>query len=546
MKARFSLLIIGLVSTVISCTWKEDRNKPVIFTPLSTIAEAGDLFYQSRFISNALGLEPRDSDGKLMFTFETASSSVSYKFSAEDLDCPDNNLFATTETVPGGTSKTRFHMDFPLTVGKDFPEEILDVQSILLGGGITFSFTLDPDFPYQEARIEQATLTLPSWVREEFPFYTNGRQMDWPFPNIIHPGEVNSFTLWYPYNDYVPKEGEGIQEPGHRMVLDATVSIDGILSVDKKKRKDPQTASDPWSATFYYSFSAELSSISKVIGHLDLSRSLADQTLFFSETPAFLRRYGTVLDLDDIHGKLSIWNKTQVPVSISGTLMGDDREYPFSMSSVRSIDFYDFLGEDKWYYGLLSEKGGRVTKEMEADYQDVVVEGLSGLIDSDPVSFAIKDVRITNDTGTPYTFIFGNDNKVTVQASIQSPLRVGKDFQVVSYADLMMSTTQKVVRLIGSYTVENSLPFDYEIRPVFFNWEEQLPISFEPVRIPAGSRESPYVQTITFDWPVDVQYADLALELKGQTAEGRQGEDLYKDQHIAVKDILLEVYYAKK
>ena len=43
MKARFSLLIIGLVSTVISCTWKEDRNKPVIFTPLSTIAEAGDL-----------------------------------------------------------------------------------------------------------------------------------------------------------------------------------------------------------------------------------------------------------------------------------------------------------------------------------------------------------------------------------------------------------------------------------------------------------------------------------------------------------------------
>jgi hypothetical protein len=128
-------------------------------------------------------------------------------------------------------------MDFPLTVGKDFPEEILDVQSILLGGGITFSFTLDPDFPYQEARIEQATLTLPSWVREEFPFYTNGRQMDWPFPNIIHPGEVNSFTLWYPYNDYVPKEGEGIQEPGHRMVLDATVSIDGILSVDKKKRK---------------------------------------------------------------------------------------------------------------------------------------------------------------------------------------------------------------------------------------------------------------------------------------------------------------------
>ena len=226
--------------------------------------------------------------------------------------------------------------------------------------------------------------------------------------------------------------------------------------------------------------------------------------------------------------------------------MGDDREYPFSMSSVRSIDFYDFLGEDKWYYGLLSEKGGRVTKEMEADYQDVVVEGLSGLIDSDPVSFAIKDVRITNDTETPYTFIFGNDNNVIVQASIQSPLRVGKDFQVVSYADLMMSTTQKVVRLIGSYTVENSLPFDYEIRPVFFNWEEQLPISFEPVRIPAGSRESPYVQTITFDWPVDVQYADLALELKGQTAEGRQGEDLYKDQHIAVKDILLEVYYAKK
>ena len=543
MKAHYSILIIGLAFLASGCNHKEEPKKPTVMTPAGTTFEAKSIFHQNRYYTDALGLSPREPDGVLAFTFETDPSFVHYKYPAQGLDNPTPNLHATTGT--SGSSSIDFHLEFPMTVGQSLPDVILDIQTIVMSGGVQFNLTLDPDFPFTEAYVEQAVITLPSWIEEENLPVLNNHRMDWPFSKTIRPGEVNTYSF-YCSNSYAPETGDGIRETDHYLVLDATISIDGILSVDKKKRKDPQTASDPWSATFYYSFSAELSSISKVIGHLDLSRSLADQTLFFSETPAFLRRYGTVLDLDDIHGKLSIWNKTQVPVSISGTLMGDDREYPFSMSSVRSIDFYDFLGEDKWYYGLLSEKGGRVTKEMEADYQDVVVEGLSGLIDSDPVSFAIKDVRITNDTETPYTFIFGNDNKVTVQASIQSPLRVGKDFQVVSYADLMMSTTQKVVRLIGSYTVENSLPFDYEIRPVFFNWEEQLPISFEPVRIPAGSRESPYVQTITFDWPVDVQYADLALELKGQTAEGRQGEDLYKDQHIAVKDILLEVYYAKK
>ena len=96
-------------------------------------------------------------------------------------------------------------------------------------------------------------------------------------------------------------------------------------------------------------------------------------------------------------------------------------------------------------------------------------------------------------------------------------------------------------KVSGTCTIENTLPFDYEIRPVFYKTDAKLPISADPVKIPAGSRESPVKQTYSFDWTVNTEITTILLELKGRTGANRQGEVLYQDQHVAVKDITLEV-----
>ena len=96
-------------------------------------------------------------------------------------------------------------------------------------------------------------------------------------------------------------------------------------------------------------------------------------------------------------------------------------------------------------------------------------------------------------------------------------------------------------KVSGTCTIENTLPFDYEIRPVFYRADVKLPISADPVKIPAGSRESPVIQTYSFDWAIHSEITTILFELKGRTGSNRQGEALYQDQHVTVKDITLEV-----
>ena len=541
MKARLFPLATGFACLILGCNPKDEPKEPVVLNPAGATIEAESAFHQAGYITDALALTPREPDGMLMFSFGTDPSYVSYKYPSKGFDNPTPHLSATTETVPAGTTRTAFHLEFPMTVEQALPEGILDVQSFRMSGNVTFSFTLSPSFPYTEAYVQQATITLPAWVRDvAYPMYMDGRQMEWPFPKTIHPGEVNMYSV-YCSDAYDLEEGDGLCEPGHRLVLDATISIDGILCVDENNRKDPQEASSPWSATLLSYLSAEFCRIWSITGHLDLSTEMEGHTLVFSEIPAFLHDNGTNLDLDDVYGELTIRNESSVPVSISGVILGDDREYRFSCPPIQTTDY----GEA--FHGLLSEKGGRVKDGMEAGYYDIPVQGLSGLIDQDPASFAVKDIRIANDPDTAYEFFFDENNQISFQAQVYSPLLVGKDFQARHLMELfLLNTWDPIERISGTFSVENTLPFDYEIRPACFQGKDELPISFTPVRIPAGNRESPHVETVSFDWPVGTQITKLFFELKGRTANGRQGEALYMDQRISVKDITLEVQYGTK
>lgn len=136
------------------------------------------------------------------------------------------------------------------------------------------------------------------------------------------------------------------------------------------------------------------------------------------------------------------------------------------------------------FHGLLSEKGGRAGEDLGTWYQDIQIPGFSGLIDRNPVSFAIKDVRITNDLDTPYLFAFDEYNTISLQASVYSPFLIGRDLQVRHLMELELLTSwDPVERIRGTYTVENTLPFDYEIRPVLYDWKDvTLEIQFAPKR----------------------------------------------------------------
>ena len=129
---------------------------------------------------------------------------------------------------------------------------------------------------------------------------------------------------------------------------------------------------------------------------------------------------------------------------------------------------------------------------------------------------------------------------------ISSPLLVGEDFQTVHRIQIedVPESAGQVVLIKGSMTAENTFPFDYELRPLLYdrNWKE-IEVRADPVRIPAGSRESPAIVPLSFEWTVDhaaVRFMDV--KLVGRTAKNRQGEALYQDQHLTLKDLTIELY----
>ena len=540
--ARSLILTVSLVILASGCSRTDPipdplPPEPVTMHPDDRSFQAEKLFYQSKYISDALALEP-DGAGILSFSFATPYTSVSYKYPSLGLDNPTPYLYATSETVPAGTDRISFHLEFPMTAEQTMPDEILDVLSVSMSGQVAFTFTLDPDFPFTKATVEQATITLPAWVQEMYPMRIENHKMQWPFYKTIHPGEVNVQVIYCDIA-YDLQEDEGIREPGHRLVLDSTISIDGTLSVDESDRRFPEES--PWSVILYSNWVTKYCSLGGITARMDLSREMEGKTLTFSRIPDFLKESGTVLDLDDLYGEIRVQNYSPAPISISGAIKGDDREYRFGERF--SLPPFWAANGNGGFLGFLSEKGGR-SKEWTDRYQDIPVSGFSGLIDKDPVSFALKDLRIENDTETPYRFVFDSDNRISIQAAVSSPLLIGKDFQVVHRMDIArLSETDQVTRIAGTMTVENTFPFDYEIRPVLYDpGIKVISVAAEPLRIPAGSREMPRADTFSFDWTVDAPVRYVTLELTGRTAENRQGETLHKDQHLAVKDITVEIY----
>ena len=533
MKAYTPLLTIGLVFLVLGCNRKEEP-QPFHQTVNDCSFHAEDVFHQSRYITDALGLDPGP-DGMLTFTFGTDLSFVSFQYPSKGLDTPTPNLSATTEPVPASTERIAFHLEFPVTVGQTLPYEIEDVESVALNGPVQFTLTLDPNFPYTKAVVEQATITLPDWVEEWYPMNVFDHRMEWPYlPETIRPGQVNSFDIYCSTN-HVLQEGESYRK--QRLDLDGTVSVDGVLSVDKKDLKMPQHASPQWSATFLFHWSSENCMVSSVTGRIDLAMELADRTVTFSEIPAFLKDGETVFDLEDLYGEMVIQNHSSIPVSVNGTILGDERKYPFGQS----------VGADETIHALLSEKGGREGGYADFLYSDMPIRGFSGLIDRDPVSFALKDMLVTSDPDITSTFVFDENNYVSIQAEISSPLLIGKDFRAKQSLDvLLLKPVQDVItRITGSFSVENTLPFDYEIRPVFRdNFHQDVPVEARPetMRLAAGSLDYPRTERFSFDWTVNADFRHVVFEFIGHTAENRQGETLHKDQHLAVKDLVFEIY----
>ena len=507
MKARFLLLSIGLVFLAVSCK-RDDNLVTVVYQRDDATFDARDIFPEEIQLTNSIWLDNRDSDGAILLKTDLPYSVVSYSlYPGKRSVKPSSAVSASMEIIPSGSSSIAFHLEFPRTIEWDLPEEILDIQAIrLISGILNCSLALGPDFPYKEAQLEQVSVTFPAWVRQ-----TSGKQFDWNESGqsgmVFPEAEV---LMWDDFDGlYTLGEGEGIQEPGHRLVLDATISID---SFDLN--------------CYFTGFT----------GRVDISREMKDCSTAISTIPSFMQVDGAVFDLDDVQAELMAYSYYPMPVSISGAFQGDDREYPFSTPIFKVPELNDP------FHILLSEKGNRVKDGMNPkEYMEITIPGLSGVVDSDPVSFGVKNLRIATDPDTPQEYRF-DEGSFIIQPILETPLRVGKDFQIGAYyVDLMLRGRKYVVKVSGSYTVKNTYPFDFEIRPVFLDWKEELPISIEPVIIPAGSRQSPHVQTVTFEWPVDASISNLYLEVKGHTAEGRQGEDLYKDQYFDIKDISYEV-----
>ena len=539
MKAYHSILIIGLAFLAVSC--KRDNNlETVVYQRDGATFDTRAIFPEDLHLTNSLRLENRDSDGAILLTTDLPYSVTSFSLYPGNRSVkPSSAVSASMEIISSGSSSIAFHLEFPRTIEWDLPEEILDIQTMQLTNGcLDCTLALGPDFPYTEAQLEQLTVTLPAWVRQ-----TSANQFDWNESNQSGTVFPEAEVLFWQHFDglYTLGEGEGLQEPGHRLVLDATISVDGILSVDEKNWKGSREPSSPWSLTFtiprfdldYY--------FTGFTGRVDLSREMKDCSATISTIPSFMQVDGAVFDLDDVQAELMAYGYHPMPVSISGAFQGDDREYPFSTSVFKVPELNDP------FHILLSEKGNRVKDGMSPEvYMEITMPGLAGIVDGDPESFGVKNLRIATDPDTPQEYRFGEGNLI-IQPILETPLRIGKDFQIGAYyIDLMLRATKHVVKISGSYTVKNTYPFDFEIRPVFLDWKEELPISIEPVKIPAGSKHSPHVQTVTFEWPVDDQFTNLYLEVKGRTAEGRQGEDLYKDQYFDIKDISFEALYDTK
>lgn len=540
----------------------EDPSDPVdLYHSDASFYVGNSIFKQSSSIYRALGLEPRSSDGMLCFSFETESTSIVCRSNKIMLEAPESNFTVTTETTSSGTTQIPFHWELPVMVGNPVSSIIQEFSEIYIYGQIGFSITLDPDFPFTEAQISNAVITLPDWVKGS---YNNGvsadHQMVWPFNKTIIPGQVNSHKIDCTNESYRLKENEGIIEPDHQLQLDGKLVVDGILTVDEKNRRHPEDASSPWAAKFYLCWPQSTCRVLEFIGRVAFSQQMPDlNESFFSEIPYIMRDQSSVFDLDDFCGKIIVNTRIPRELSVSGEIVGDDRVYPFGEyynASPFMIPAADPIYESDMDYiiGYVSEKGGR--KDPYYLSVDIPIEGFSGFLAKNQKSFSLKNLHIATTGEEEGYFRLDKDYKLSVQAVFDSPFLLGKDF---SYGFNLIfisipATLPSMTQLVGHCTLENTLPFDCEIRPCI-----HLPnvgmyyFQDEPVVIPAGRRDAPQLVDYPFSWTVEEDFLQkyfysqtwqrsVGFEVKAHTAEGREGECLYGDQHLSVKDISAEVY----
>jgi hypothetical protein len=541
------LAIMGIFS--IACAPKdlpepEPELKPEpVTTDLWNTVFTPESFHQSSYHSNSLELTSRDSDGLMIFSSGTEYTSVDYRYSAPRVTISPRKHAVTTDVVPGGRYETHFHFELPMTAEASIPKEFLEIASFRMdgtGGGL--SVTLAHDFPFAKARIENATITFPDWVD------SSNRICKWSDGNLL-PGKQTHFG-------YRSEEVRTMQEAkaslteDHRLSMDATMVIDGTIRVEEADRKDAAEAASPWSATLLVDWE-ETESLLCLTGKMDLDKTFKDQALTYVDIPSFMGWKGLVFDLEDVHAEVRVLNGMEAPVSVSGVLMGDEREYPFGAENGRTPARVP-AGKDVFHI-LFSEKGrgGEMKNSYGEPYTDRIdlpTPGFSGLIDADPVSFALKSIQVKTDPEQDIPFHFDRDNRISVLARISSKMMVGKDFQFQAGPMLLgwiPKSKTSVSKIEGSFQVSNSLPFDFEITPLFDDFDGHvMPVRLETIRIPAGERGKPTVVPVDFKWesgePVAIR--SLGLNLSARTGEGREGESLYKDQQFTVGEVSFLAY----
>lgn len=553
MKTYRIILLIATGVLTVACATKENpipepELKPVNVNSQGLTLKTETLFYQSQSVTNALTLVPRESDDVLVIGFNTEYSSVNYRYSYPEVNITPKNQAVTATVEDEGVYETHFHLEVPMTAEAHLPEAFLEVESLWVDGWSTLSISLAPDFPFTKAQIKNASVTFPAWIdSEEYSSISNHREK-WSDCTLL-PGQV---TYFHPMSEeaYTLQEGEGIREENHLLTLDGTVIIDGTICVEEADRKDSARTASPWSTTFYVGWEHK-GHITLLTGKMNLDKSFNNRTRTFSEIPDIFKCKELVFDLEDLHGEVRVQNDLGAPVSVSGILMGDEREYPFG-SENGLTPIWVPVGKDD-YHIFFSEKGGRVKEADEfgdpyTDRVDVPTPGFSGLIDEDPVSFSLKGIRAKSDPQQSIRFVFNEDHWVSVQGRIHSLFRVGKDFQFQTSPIVLLripNVKTEVAKIEGSFQISNSYPFDFEITPIFSDRKGNLmPIRLETIRIPAGERGNPTVVPVDFNWessdPVSLGY--LGLNIFAHTGEGREGTALYQDQEFAIEQTLFEVF----
>jgi hypothetical protein len=543
MKTFRTILLAATGILCLACTEKViPEPEPVALECQDAVILTPDYFHQSSYHVNSLELTSRESDGLLLFRASNDYTSVNYRYSAPHVTISPRIHAVTTEVVPGGQYETHFHFELPMTAEAYIPKEFYEIASFQMdGNGGGLSITLAHDFPFAKAQIENATITFPDWVDSA------KRICKWSDSNLL-PGNLNAFG-YKSEEIHSMGESKAILTEDHRLLMDATIAFDGTLRVEEADRKDSATAAAPWSATFLLDW-VDTENIGSLTGKMDLNKSFKDQLLTYNDIPGFMGWKGLVFDLEDVHAEVRVLNGMDVPVSVSGVITGDEREYPFGADHGRTPAWVP-AGKNEFHI-LFSEKGrgGEMIDSNGEPYTDRInlpTPGFSGLIDANPESFGLKDFRVKMDPGQDIPFHFDRDYKISVMSRISSKMMVGKDFQFQTPFSLATVPQSKasVKKIAGSFSISNSLPFDFEITPFFCDSKGNvLSIQLKSIRISAGEREKPTVVPVDFNWessePVAVKY--LGLNVSARTGKGREGESLYKDQQLSVSEVSFEVY----